>query len=300
MDWQKAIEEQKYYLSKYVWTESALKTAERYRTSLLDAGFTEARWPGEGKNIGPRNPLRFFRRDTELTAFFVNLEPAGDGLRVFYGFASIASYIRMKNNESALWDMGISEDNAALRFLIPIPSEEAEAAAAEQIAAVFHKYQGTEKDALLTLSKELRKAWLDRITQRLKPLGFRKKGNEWRKVLPSGHTLYFAADKGSYSDGYSFDVRLQAPPEPPRPKDWCAFAVRELDQERAIDPFCHHNFDWQLEAPEELDLMLDWFLTDYYRPLTSGPIEPLHPKLYCARKDCPATDCPLRSECGNP
>lgn len=294
MDLQKAIDEQKNYLNKYLWTEPARAMAEGYRASLLAAGFSEARWPGEGKNIGPKNPLRFFRRDTELTAFFVNLEPAGDGLRVFYGFASIASFIRFKNNESALWDMGIDESKAALRFWVPIPSEEAEAAAAEQIAAVYKRYQGTEKDALLALSKELRKAWIDRITQRLKPLGFRKKGNEWRKVLPSGHTLYFGADKGSYSDGYNFDVRLQAPHEPPRPGDWCAFALREQDRERAIDPFCHHNFDWQLEKPEELDRILDWFETDFYQPLTSGPMGPLLPKLYCAQKDCPAADCPLR------
>lgn len=293
MDLQAALQEHKYYLSKYIWTEPAQAMAERHRAALLDAGFSEARWPGEGKNLSAKNPLRFFRRDSELTAFFVNLEPAGDGLRVFCGFASIA-FIRIKNNESALWDMGISEDRAALRFLVPIPTERSEAAAAEQIAAVFRSYQGTEKDALLSLSKELRKAWLDRITQRLKPLGFRKKGNEWRKVLPSGHTLYFAADKGSYSDGYNFDVRLQAPPAPPRPGDWCAFAIREQDRERAIDPFCHHRFDWQLEPPEELDRILDWFLTDFYQPLTAGPIEPLLPKLYCARKDCPAADCPLR------
>jgi len=290
-----ALQEHKYYLSKFLWTPSAQAMAERYRSSLLDAGFSEARWPGEGKNLSAKNPLRFFRRDSELTAFFVNLEPAGDGLRVFYGFASIASFLRMKGNESALWDMGIDEGDAALRFLVPIPSAQAEAAAAEQIAAVYGRYRGTEKDALLALSKELRKAWLDRITQRLKPLGFRKRGNEWRRVLPSGHTLYFTADKGSYGDGYNFDVRLQAPPDPPGPGDWCAFALREQDRERAIDPFCHHGFDWQLDEPEELDRVLDWFLTEFYQPLTTGPMDPLLPKLHCARKDCPATDCPLRA-----
>ena len=77
----------------------------------------------------------------------------------------------------------------------------------------------------------------------LKPLGFRKKGNEWNKVLPSGHTLYFAADKGSYSDGYNFDARLAQPPGEVRLRDWCAFAILDQEQDRAIDPFCHHGFD---------------------------------------------------------
>lgn len=293
MDWQAAIQEQKYYLSKYIWSERALALAERYRAALTEAGFSEASWPLEGKNLGPRNPLRFYRQDTALTAFFVNLEPAGDGMRIFYGFGSTA-FTQMKSNQKALAEMGVNESDSTLRFFLPIRSDEEQTATAAQIAAVYRQYQGTEKDALLGILKELRKAWLARITAVLKPLCFRKKGNQWSKVLPSGHTLYFAADKGSYSDGYNFDVRLRQPPGEIRARDWCVFAILDQERSRAIDPFCHHGFDWQLDPPEELDRVLNWFLTEYYHPLDTMDPEGLHRVLRCSKKACPVPDCPLR------
>ena len=178
--------------------------------------------------------------------------------------------------------------------MIPLCTEAMETDAAEQIAAVYGQYHGTDKDALLGIIKEHRKVWLARITAVLKPLGFRKKGNEWNKVLPSGHTLYFAADKGSYSDGYNFDVRLRQPPVEIRLRDWCAFAILDQEQDRAIDPFCHHRFDWQLDPPQELDRVLDWFLTKFYRPLETQDREALKNILYCGKKECPISNCPLR------
>ena len=74
MDWQAAIDEHKKRLSRYIWTDGALALAAQYRTALTQAGFSEATWPAQGKNLSAKNPLRFYRPDTELTAFFVNLE----------------------------------------------------------------------------------------------------------------------------------------------------------------------------------------------------------------------------------
>ena len=292
MDWQAAIDEHKKRLSRYIWTDGALALAAQYRESLTQAGFSESTWPAQGKNLSAKNPLHFYRPDTELTAFFVNLEPAGEGIRIFYGFASTA-FARMRGDEISLGEKGIDESQSALRFMIPLCTEAVETDAAEQITAVYEQYHGTDKDALLAILKEHRKAWLARITAVLKPLGFRKKGNEWYQVLPSGHTLYFAADKGSYSDGYNFDVRLRQPPVEIRLRDWCAFAILDQEQDRAIDPFCHHGFDWQLDPPEELDRVLDWFLTKYYRPMESQDREALKNILYCGKKECPIPDCPL-------
>lgn len=275
-------------LARYDWTDTAQSLARSYREELTRAGFSEATWPAEGKNLGPKNPLRFYRPDTELTAFFVNLEPAGEGIRIFYGFGSTA-FARMKGSEKALLEMGLDESGNTLRFLCPASED-----AAEQIAAVYDQYHGTEKDVLLALLKERRKAWIARITAVLKPLGFRKKGNEWSKVLPSGHILHFGAEKGSYSDGYNFDIRLKAGPCEVRPGDWCAFAVWELPKDRAIDPFCHHNFDWQLNTAEDLDMILARFLREYLTPLETQDTDALRTKLYCGRKECPVPDCPLR------
>lgn len=291
MDWAAAIAAHKALLARYTWTDAALALAERYRSELTRAGFSEAAWPAEGKNLSAKNPLRFYRQDTELTAFFVNLEPAGDSIRIFYGFASTA-FTRVRSNENVLTEMGIDESGNTLRFLLSSEAPDAP----EQIASVFSQYQGTGKDALLGIIKERRKAWLARITAVLKPLGFKKKGNEWSKVLPSGHTLYFGAEKSSYSDSYNFDIRLRQAPGEVRAGDWCAFAVWEQEQDRAIDPFCHHCFDWQLDAPEELDGLLDRFVREYVRPLDTLDPEGLFRILRCSKKACPVHDCPLRQE----
>lgn len=282
---------------RFTWTGHTRTLAEKYRPALHAAGFLFPRLPKVQLPMpNPRNQIRFFRQDTELTAFFINLEPCGEDLRIYYGCASTA-YTRMKGDEESLLNWGFNESNPCLRFSAIIRSPEDEQLAARQIEDMIRRHSGTEKNALLAIIKEHRKAWLDRITQRLKPLGFRKKGNEWRKVLPSGHTIYFWAEKGSYADSYNFPVALSAPdPLVPQPHYYCLTTTIEPSDEMAPDPYCHHAFDWQANTTEDLMDIIDLFLREYYRPLTDGPIESIHPKLYCARKDCPATDCPLRSE----
>ena len=119
MDWQAAIDEHKQRLSRYIWTDGALALAAQYRTALTQAGFSESTCPAQGKNLSAKNPLRFYRPDTELTAFFVNLEPTGEGIRIFYGFASTA-FTRMRGDENSLRELGIHESQSALRFMIPL------------------------------------------------------------------------------------------------------------------------------------------------------------------------------------
>ena len=85
-----------------------------------------------------------------------------------------------------------------------------------------------------------------------------------------------------------------SPPVEIRLRDWCAFAILDQEQDRAIEPFCHHRFDWQLDPPQELDRVLDWFLTKFYRPLETQDREALKNILYCGKKECPISNCPLR------
>lgn len=278
------------YAHLYIWSEASLALADRFRSRLLEAGFTESRWSREGRFADPRNQLRFFRQDTAQTAYFVNLEPAKHGLRISYGFDSTA-FAQCKSEAEALLDMGLDEDDACLRWSVPIAA--AEDPAARQIADHFRQYHGTEKNDLLNIRKELRKAFLGKIHAVLKPLGFRKKGNEWRKVLPSGHTLYFLADKSSYSDCYDFPVTLQAPRWEVLPGDWCLFTVLNLPDLRLPNPFSR-KFNWQLNTDEDLREILDLFVKTYHDPLLSGPVDPPIPKLLCVQKSCPVAECPLR------
>ena len=280
------------YSHLYQWSEPSLVLADIFRKKLEAAGFTETRWSKEDRFFDPRNHYQFFRQDTELTALFVNLEPSREGIVVRYGLDSTA-FTRFKGDEESLLNWGIRSDDACLRWEVSVTTAE-DPAAAEQVAAHFRQYQGTEKDALLNIRKELRKAFLDRINGVLKPLGFRKKGAEWRKVLPTGHTLYFSADKGSYGDGYDFDMYLTAPPGEPDLRGWCLRVPLNLPQLRHPNPFIHHPYDWQVNTDEDLREILDNFLKTCFEPLLAGNIAALPHPLLCKEKPCPKEDCPLR------
>ena len=280
------------YSHLYQWSEHSLAMADIFREKLEAAGFTETRWSKEGRFYDPRNHFQFFRQDTELTALFVNLEPSKEGIVVRYGLDS-TSFTRMKGDEESLLNYGICSDDACLRWEVHVTTAEDPAAAA-QIAAHFRQYQGKEKAELLNISKELRKVFLNKFTEALKPLGFRKKGNAWRKVLPGGHTLCFTVDKSSYGDGYDFVINLLYPPQEPKPDDWCLFTTYCLPCERLANPF-FGKLDWQICSDGDIREILDIFLKSYHDPLLSGNTASQGTPLYCQRKACLVENCPLRS-----
>ena len=124
---------------------------ENYRTQLLSAGFFEPT-----RHHSADWHWYFYRPDTDLTAFAVNLRGRDGWLEVTYGLASTA-FTRMAGDENALAFYGLSDPDITLRenFLVCDDSD-AETLAA-QIAGFFSRYRGTEKDALLDLAKEKRK-----------------------------------------------------------------------------------------------------------------------------------------------
>lgn len=281
------------YAHLYEWSDHSLALVQIFREKLAQAGFTETRWSKEGRFFDPRNHYQFFRQDTELTALFVNLEPSKAGITVRYGLDSTA-FTRFKGDEESLLNWGIRSDDACLRWAISVTTAEDPAAAA-QIAAHFRQYQGTQKDDLLNVRKELRKAFLNRINGVLKPLGFRKKGAEWRKALPTGHTIYFTADKGSYGDGYDFDMFLDAPGDTGL-RRWCLRVPLNLPQLRHPNPFLHHPYDWQVNTDEDLREILDRFLKECHEPLLAGSTDHLPFTCLCRDMECPLTGCPLRCD----
>ena len=51
----------------------------------------------------------------------------------------------------------------------------------------------------------------------------------------------------------------------------------------------------RLERPAQLIVpVLDWFLTKFYRPLETQDREARKNILYCGKKECPISNCPLR------
>ena len=173
---------------------------EQYRQQLLDAGMAEP----VKKSPSGRHWL-FYKPITELTAFIVNLTGTGYYIEAAYGYASTA-FTRMAGDENALMEWGVSDEDITLRERILICDENDEVTARVQIAQMYERYLQTSKDELLDAAKAKRKAFLQQIAAKLKPMGFRKKANIWTKILERNYSLTFNAQKSSFSDAYYFNI----------------------------------------------------------------------------------------------
>lgn len=248
---------------------------DAFRTRLLSAGFLE---PIQHQSSNWH--WYFFRPDTELTAAAVNLQAMDGYLEVTYGYGSTA-FTRMAGDENALLFYGLSNDDITLREKFLICDEADEQTAASLIATFLEKYHGTEKDALLLLAKNKRKAWISQFAVRLKPLGFRKKGNTWTKPLEGNYDLSFNLQKSSYADEYYFNVAIC-----PRDSDaWMCCLNTRLGS---------GTFDWQSLTPEETEAFLDKTILPPLRRLIDTPFAALgwDPWLW-ERCHCDHSLCPV-------
>lgn len=246
---------------------------ENYRTQLLSAGFLEPT-----RHHSADWHWYFHRPDTELTAFAVNLWGKDGYIEVTYGLASTA-FTRMAGDENALNWYGLSDTDITLRenFLVCDDSD-AETLSA-QIAGLFSRYRGTEKDALLDLAREKRKAYIAQFAAALKPLGFKKKATTWTRPLDS-FELIFNLQKSAYADEYYYNIRFQ----PAGSRDY-----RRCHESR-ISP---GTLDWQALTAQELDFFLKRTLLPTLQKFLETPLPELgrDPKIWkcchCDHRLCP-------------
>lgn len=256
------------------------------KQQLFDAGFAEA----------TKRPMHFWKSLTEKTAFIVNLKELSAGVGIVYGVISTAVFWTEGD-----WDyfrqFGRSDDSCNLRFYIEIKSVDGEAKARTEICELYEEYLHIDKDTLLATVKERRKQFIQQITDVLKPLGFRKKGNQWRKPLSENIMLQFWADKDPYSDLYYFEVDIYAL-NPPGGV-WCY--SRRLDA-KETDIFDwkgysepHRRFDWQLQSTEDLLEIVNRAYEQELSPFLRNGIEEMGKQPFvwhnciCNRKRC--ADC---------
>ena len=254
-----------------------------YRQQLLDAGFAEA----------SQRPFHFWKSITEKTAFIVNLKTLSKGVGVVYGVISTAVFWS-EGDRNFFKQFGRSDDDCNLRFYIEVMSVDDETNARGEICRLYEEYLHIEKDALLATVKERRKQFIQQITNVLKPLGFRKKGNQWRKPLSENIMLQFWADKDPYSDLYYFEVDIYAL-NPPGGV-WCY--SKRLDT-KGTDIFDwkgysepHRRFDWQLQSTEDLLEIVNRAYEEELHPFIVYGIEEMGKKpfvwqgCFCNRKHC--------------
>lgn len=255
--------------------QAGLDQLMRYREMLLAAGFHEpTKWQSRSWH------WLFYKPLTSLTAFVVNLQGHDDRVEVIYGCASTA-FTLMANDEDALATLGVSDDEITLRARLTL--REGEKATA--IREMYEALRAVEKDNLLALAKEKRKAFIHEIALRLKPLGFKKKANTWRREMPRGLTLAFNLQKSSYSDVYYFNIDL-------RREDVPGFGCysRRISTEGCAGT--NWTMDWQLISPEDLSVFLDdrllphltWLISTSYETLGADPA--VWEKCFCQRICC--------------
>lgn len=174
-----------------------MKQLKSYKVQLMKAGFSEAN----------RRPYRFFRQETKQTAFVVNLTETKGGVGVLYGFCSTAF---MAGDDEFFNNYGKDESDCNLRYYVVIEDNADELHARELIEGLYILYRNVEKDELLNVVKERRKQFLQKFNIAIKPLGFKKKGNKWTKLLASGYSLTFEAQKSAYSDQYYFNISIDS------------------------------------------------------------------------------------------
>jgi hypothetical protein len=210
---------------------------EQYRAELLAFDMYEPI-----KRESSSNHWYFYKPMTELTAFIINIKGNEFYLEVTYGYASTA-FTRMAGDENALVEWGVSDEDITIREKVIICDETDEATARLIIAEMYATYRSTQKDDLLLFAKEKRKAFIQQIQMKLKPLGFKKKANTWTRSLSDTYYLSFNAQKSAFSDEYYFNLYIgkngtneygdcyytRIAPSGMSPMDWQALNKKEFD-----------------------------------------------------------------------
>ena len=223
--------------------ESSTQVYNTYRTELLAAGFTNA----------PTAYGRFYRQNTDHTAFIVNLTDDGYGVTAVYGF-TLNSFMG-----DTSWFLKNGEDSECckLRESVFLITGEDNSKAQETVTAFYKTYCHLEKEALLSVCKEKQKAFLSRFAVRLKPLGFKKKGAQWTKLLLSGYQITFHAQKSAYSDQYYFRFYVDPP-------TGSGIKLPLLERHGGqVDINGNGIFDWQLLSDEQIEFIINTAINNH-------------------------------------
>lgn len=235
-----------------------------------------------GATQATNKPAHFYKLATEKTAFILNIYCHDSAIRIVYGFTSTAFFAMGEGERESFEQFGLDDNDCTFRHSVVIANDDDACTARRQIEDFYKQYVTTEKDELLALAKERRKAFLKRIDASLKPLGFKKKGNQWTRALTDGYCLEFYAQKSAFSDQYYFNISMM--PIASQGITAC-YHTRVATTETGL-------IDWQLMPAEEIQALLDDAVQQEISPLLSTPLSELgqSPKVWtkctCKRDFC--------------
>ena len=216
----------------------------------------------------------FYRYTLEKVAFIVNLVDRGDRIDVTYGFTTVT-------DRNFLIQYCESNSNIKLRFRSVIKTEQDIVTVAKEVQSVYDTYSGKTKDEILSLKRDRQRQFLQKISDQLKPLGFKKKGARWIKSSDGDFCFEFYAQKSRFSDEYYFNVNVyHRDIEFPR-----CYSTRIVTNREDL-------YDWQLMTDEELYCLLNGAIQNILTPIISTPLAELGKQKYIWRGcTCPRTKC---------
>ncbi len=253
-----------------------MTSINKYKEELIKAGFKQAK----------KMPNNFFKELMPYTALGVNLKECGTCICVVFGCGSTA-FTKFKGSENALVEWGFaSNDDITIRRRLFISDETDEAIAKRETENFFSKFYTMSKDEILALAQEGRRKFISLISEKLKPLGFKKKASLWSYRFSNGAVLNFNLYK-RFGDEYRFDIYISRDGHFPHcMTDEIPFSEEEL------------FVDWQLISEEEMNEFLDEKLVNYISEIISAGTERLGElpwvweKCFCTLEKC--EDCWVR------
>lgn len=235
------------------------------REKILTSNFKEAELEFRQFN--------FYHCTVDKVAFIVNLKDYGDCVAVTYGFTSIADPDHLKH-------YGEDNNDIKLRFSSVIRGEQDKSDVAREVQKVYDTYYNLSKDEILSLKKEKQKQFLQKISDKLKPLGFKKKGAKWTVLLNDCFCLEFEAQKSQWSDEYYFNVSVYH-----KNVQFPCYYTRLNTNGKGL-------YNWQLMTDKELNCLLNHAINNILIQVIKTPLAELGVnKDICQGCTCPRTKC---------
>ena len=233
--------------------------AEKYRAKLLNFGMQEP-----SKRESSDCHWHYFKPMTDLTAFIINLTIKDDFIEIVCGYTSTA-FTLFAGCENTLVESGVRDEDITIREKYVIRNNEDEEKIGPLIADMYRRYLQTQKNDLLSFAKEKRKSFINQIAIKLKPLGFKKKGNTWTRPLDEVYYLMFNAQKSSFSDEYYFNIYIGK--NGTNEYGDCYYT--------RVAPHGMYPLDWQTLTKEEFDYFLEQTVLPELSTIINTPLNEL-------------------------
>lgn len=195
---------------------------------------------------------RFWDRTPNGFAYVLNLLPREDELLIEAGFLFPTDW-------DFIASVGERDTSIRLRVIRRVRTEEELHAAMAEVETLRSTWFSATREELKAHIAALQKAFLQRITAQLKPLGFRKKAANWTFQRGDGCEVVWNAQKSLYSDGYYFNLYLHR------------VEIRELYGCIVTRPM-GELLDWQTVPEADFNERLRTVIEQYIRPLMTLPL----------------------------